>query len=295
VRRANRRSEWLEQQLNEVRHLADLGTNTVYAELQLRRAMRRMAEEKFFEHSSPIHDYFIAEASLLLGRLIRLRGRHSEARAWIRNAASTFSGLINTGAIDTIDSAIRCAEHLTLIEKDEAITRSRLTGVVDLQASELAIRRQFQMIDGNVLFLDYDDHALEYLQRKAELISLRSGPEHALEFLNNSDFNKLSSERPEHNQVLRLLYLCEVQTEARNMDQAIQYADAAESFSIIPDSSFLKIMLNERRLRIAQLSRDPQTANEIERKIQSLRTTESIREVPKAEGTEGTPTHDGTI
>lgn len=280
MQRVNRKLEWLEQQLAEVRHLTDLGTNTVHAEIQLRKAIRRMAEERLFEHSSPVNDYFIAESSLLLGRLIRLRGNHSEARAWISSAEMAFSKLTSEGAIRSLDNVLRCAEILTLIEKDYAITSSQSTGVVLLLRSELAVQHQLEMINGNIPIRDYGDHALEYLQRKGELISLSSGPRQALELLDQSEFRSLSSERPDHNQVLRSLYLCEVQAEAGNIDQAIQYVDAAASFLIIRDSSFLQIMLNERKLRIAELAGDAQTADELAAQIRRLRTMESIREVP---------------
>lgn len=273
--------EWLEEQLNEVRRLADLGTNTVYAEIKLRKAMRRMAEEKFFEFSTPENNYFIAEASLLLGRLIRLRGRHSEAKQWLVSAAAIFSELIRTGTIRNIDSALRCAEHLTLIEKDAAITKGNLLGSIDLQISELALENQYGLLSSTVQSRDYGDHMLEYLQRKAELIDIRYGPSQTLEFLKNSAFYKFSSERPDHNQVLRLLYLCELETEAGNIDQAIRYIDAAGSFPIIRDSAFLQLMLNERKLSIARLSGDLNHAIELQAYVRRLRAIENIQERPQ--------------
>lgn len=275
-----KRLEWLDNELSEVERLANLGTETVRAELKLRGAMRRMATDRVFEKSSPSAEEHIALASLLLGRLIRLRGRHGEARAWLSRAGNMYAGLNSSGVVNNLDGALRCTEHLALIEKDASITRAAAGDALDLRISEQVVERLQGMLNGNALIRDHGDHVLEHLQRRAELLHLSVGAVNALEFLTEKNFSQLLTERPEHNQVLRLLYLSEVNAAAGNLDRAIQYVDAAAHLGIVARSSFLQIMLNERRLDIALRMGDGQAAMGFERAVLRLRSIESITERP---------------
>lgn len=286
--RIGRRLDWLEGELAEVQVLADMGTDTVRAEIKLRKAMRQMVEYGVFKTPSPHNEQFAAHASLLLGRLVRLRGKYSEGEAWIKRAEAIYGSLVQSGTIRNLDMALRCVESLVLIEKDRALTKLAAGANLDLRGSELAVNRQLALVQSNLPIRDLDDHTLEYLQRRAELINLEAGAEETLEFLQASRFNALMNERPEHNHVLRLLYLCEVHTAAGDLDEAIWLADAAASFEIVARSSFLQIMLSERRIAVARRIGDSRAADGYEKIVRRLREIENINERPNiGEGADG--------
>ncbi|WP_157036420.1 hypothetical protein [Streptomonospora alba] len=253
----------------EARELANMGSRIHEAEKSVLRAIDGI--QRACVDPVPQNLELMAEASLLLGRIMRLRCR-SEAAVWVHQAVKIYSELVRSSHDSSVAAARLCEglNHLTLIQfRNEKNGASR-------RLTDRAFNNQRQAYSELRHQTDPDDALMESLHRAIEIVSWRSGPHEAIRFMYNSDFLRVTAVRPDHNRALRLIYYGNLLTATGELDSAWEQIVSAAAFGARLDSQYLSINILEQKARFMDAVGDCEYSQDFREEARRLRSIEEI-------------------
>lgn len=232
----------IEAHLEESRLHLNFGKDMHAAEWRIRRTVQKISSAGLLGCPETAELQVVAEASLLLGRALRLRGSNGEASAWIQRGAEMFGYLLRTSAFPVL-AADRLSESLN------ALTLIRLDTYVPDANSEAGVRQalniQQDLYDSNVRFSNRTDAYLEVTQRTAEAIQKTQRSASASDFLRVTRFHEAASQMGDHNRALRLLFIAKVASCEGDLQAASQALTQVENLPVVTKSNFVRIMYLE--------------------------------------------------
>lgn len=260
--------------LFRVRYQLLFGEQVLRAERDARKALSRLERLGAWRNPHLSELELVAEATLSVGRALRLQGRQIQAAAWLRRAANLFAQIVSWGGGRSGATALaETLNLLTVLKLNvwQAQSRNRkrppytLTPQTALLASGLRVQNRA-------------DHELDLVQRKSELLLMWGNPAAAHRLLLLTEFRSIAAERPEHSRALRLLFAARAATAVGRLDESHEHLDRVAALAVVRDSPFVKVMFIEGQARQLSASGSVDDACALLQQARLLRLRERINE-----------------
>lgn len=263
------------EDLRLAREALDFGSNLVLAERQVRAAMRELSVAGLERSDDSAAIDAIAEAELLLGRALRLRGFLPTAEAWLVKSSRLFeTSFLRAPTPWRADRLSECMNHLTLT-KLNLVEAHRRQGDLDISLHN-AVAQQQAFFAESAALLDRGNHYLEAVQRAGDAIALTRSARDALDYLEAASYGTVAEDRPDQNRALRYIHLALRLVDGNRLDRAADFLQAAEAIPAVQQSHFVRVLFLEAITKLYLASGDAIQAERTRTEASRLQAIEEL-------------------
>jgi hypothetical protein len=260
--------------LYRVRYHLSFGQWVPRAERDARGALDALARLGSRAEPRPAERELVAEATLSVGRALRLQGHQVQAVAWLGHAASLFAEVV---AERGRSGATPLAETLNLLT---VLSLNMRSAGPEAGRPLPTLAAQSALLCSGLPIRDRNEHELDLVQRVAELLLLSGDTTSAHELLVRQEFRAAAADRPEHSRSLRLAFTANTATAAGHLDEAGEALEHAATLPVVTASPFVNVTFLEAKARQLAASGERDASVALMGRARRLRVRERIDEQP---------------